>query len=88
MDVLDARERVTNTGIEIAVEGGVSAIAIFAGSPLLDSGDYTTPFLRMAGTYVISTAISWRVFPPLDREVTDAALSSMATPGAGVAGGT
>jgi len=87
MDVLDARERATNTGIEIAVGGGVSAVAIFAGSRLLDSGDYTTPFLIMAGAYVVSTAIYWRVFRPLDREVTDAAQASMATAEAGVAGG-
>jgi hypothetical protein len=73
MDVLDARERATNTGIEIAVGSGVSAIAIFAGSRLIDGGDFTTPFLIMADAYVVSTAIYWRVFRPLDREVTDAA---------------
>ena len=92
MDVLDARERATNTGIEIAVGGGVSAIAIFAGSRLLDGGDYTTPFLIMAGAYVISTAIYWRVFRPLDREVTAAAQASAARDteeqaSTGVAGG-
>lgn len=92
MDVLDARERATNTGIEIAVGGGVSAIAIFAGSRLIGGGDYTTPFLIMAGAYVVSTAIYWRVFRPLDREVTDAAEALAASDAAeqssaGVAGG-
>ena len=72
--------------------GGVSAVAIFAGSRLLDGGDYTTPFLIMAVAYVISTAIYWRVFRPLDREVTDAVQASAARDAeeqasAGAAGG-
>ena len=66
MEALDARERATNTGIEIAVGGAMAAIAIWFGSRLLDGGDYTTPFLIMAGCYVISTLIYWRAFRPLE----------------------
>ena len=66
MDVLDARERATNTGLEIAVGSGLSAIAILIGSRLLDSGDFTTPFLIMAVASLISTAIYWRVFRRLE----------------------
>ena len=66
MDVLDAKERATNTGLEIAVGSGLSAIAILIGSRLLDSGDFTTPFLIMAVASVISTAIYWRVFRRLE----------------------
>lgn len=92
MDVLDAGERATNTGIEIAVGSGISAGAIFVGSRLLDGGDFMTPFLIMAGAYAVSTAIYWRVFRPLDREVTDAAEALAASDSvervsAGVAGG-
>jgi len=66
MEVLDARERATSTGIEIAVGGAVTAVAIFAGSRLLDGGDYTTPFLIVGACYAISTAIYWRAFRPLE----------------------
>ncbi len=66
MEVLDARERATNTGIEIAVGGAMSAIAIWIGSRLLDSGDFTTPFLIMAGCYVISTMIYRDAFRSLE----------------------
>ena len=66
MDVLDAKERATNTGLEIAVGSGFSAIAILVGSRLLDGGDFTTPFLIMAGFSAISTLIYWRVFRRLE----------------------
>ncbi len=66
MDVLDARERATNTGLEIAVGGALSAGAIFVGARLLDAGDFTTPFMIMAGASLISTVIYWRVFRPLE----------------------
>ena len=85
MEVLDARERATNTGIEIAVGGAVSALALWGGSRLLDGGDFTTPFLIMGAAYVISTLIYWRVFRPLDAEITRQQ-AAPATPAA-VAGG-
>ncbi len=66
MEVLDARERATNTGIEMAVGGALSAVAIFAGSRLMDAGDFTTPFMIMAVCYLVSTLIYWRVFRPLE----------------------
>jgi MFS family permease len=69
MDVLDARERATNTGLEIAASAIVSAGAIWVGARMLDGGDFTTPFLIMAGASLVSTAIYWRVFRPLDREL-------------------
>jgi len=87
MDVLDARERATNTGIEIAVGGGVSAVAIFVGSRLIEGGDLMTPFLIMAAAYTVSTAIYWKVFRPLDREVSTTVPLSAGTQATGVAGG-
>ena len=66
MGVLDAKERATNTGLEMAVGGGVSAIAIYFGSRMLDGGDFTTPFFIMASGIAISSIIYWKVFRPLD----------------------
>ncbi len=66
MEVLEPRERATSTGIEIAVGGAVSAFAVFVGSRLLASGDFATPFVIMAGAYLVSTIIYWRMFRPLE----------------------
>ena len=66
MEVLDAGERATNTGIEIAVGSAVAAVAVLLGSRLMDSGDFATPFLIMATGYLVSTIIYWRVFRPLE----------------------
>ena len=66
MEVLEAKERATSTGMEIAVGGAVAAVAIFASSRLMDSGDFVTPFLIMAFGYLVSTLIYWRVFRPLE----------------------
>lgn len=66
MGVLDAKERATNTGLEMAVGGAVSAVAIWFGSRMLDGGDFTTPFFVMASAIGISSLIYWRVFRPLE----------------------
>ena len=67
MSVLDAKERATNTGLEMAVGGAVSAVAIWFGSGMLDGGDFTSPFIIMAAGIAISSVIYWRVFRPLER---------------------
>ncbi|MEE8337414.1 MAG: MFS transporter [Dehalococcoidia bacterium] len=85
MDVLDARERATNTGIEIAVGGALSALAILIGSRLLDSGDFTTPFMIMGVSFAISTLIYWRAFRPL--ELSELRVSEAAAASSSVAGG-
>ena len=66
MEVFNAKERATNTGLEIAAGGIMSAIAIVIGSRLIDSGDFTTPFLIMATALLVSTIIYWRVFRPVE----------------------
>ena len=68
MEVLDARERATGTGIEIASGGAVAALSILVSSWLMDGGDYATPFLIMAAAHLGSTAIYWKVFRPLEIE--------------------
>ena len=66
MEVLEPRERATSTGIEIAVGGAVSAVAIIVGSRFMESGDFTTPFMIMAAAYMASTMVYWRVFRPME----------------------
>ncbi len=78
MEVLNPRERATNTGIEIAAGGAMSAIAIVIGSRLIDSGDFTTPFLIMATAILASTIIYWRVFRPVEVARAGAAGPSLA----------
>ena len=62
MEILEAKERATSTGFEIAARGAVSAVAIMIGSRLLGSGDYATPFMIMAVAFLISTIIYWKAF--------------------------
>ena len=62
MEILEAKERATSTGFEIAARGAVSAVAIMIGSRLLGSGDYATPFMIMAIAFLISTIIYWKAF--------------------------
>ncbi|MCH7984847.1 MAG: MFS transporter [Chloroflexi bacterium] len=66
MGVLDAKERATNTGLEMAVGGAVSAVAIWFGSRMLNGGDFTTPFFIMGSAIALSSLIYWRVFRPLE----------------------
>ena len=66
MGVLDAKERATNTGLEMAVGGAVSAVAIWFGSRMLSGGDFTTPFIVMASSIALLSFIYWRVFRPLE----------------------
>ncbi|MCH8827504.1 MAG: hypothetical protein IIB16_11150 [Chloroflexi bacterium] len=72
MEVLEARERATGTGLEIAVGGGLSAVAVLVGTSLMGSGDFATPFLIMATGYLVSTLIYWKVFRPLEISERDA----------------
>ena len=66
MEVLDPRERATNTGLEIAAGGVMSAIAIAVGAWLVSNGDYATPFLIMADGILVSTLIYRRVLRPVE----------------------
>ncbi len=66
MDVLDARERATSTGLGITVGGALSAAAMHIGSRLMATGDFTTAFLINVACYLVSTVTYWRVFRPLE----------------------
>jgi MFS family permease len=66
MEVLDPRERATNTGFEIAAGGAMSAIAIVIASRMIDSGDFTTPFMIMETALLISAVLYWQMFRPIE----------------------
>lgn len=66
MEVLDARERATATGLEIALGAALSAPAIILSSRLMDSGDFATPFVLAAAAYLASTLIYWVAFRRLE----------------------
>ncbi len=66
IEVLDPRERATNTGFEIAVGGAMSAIAIVIASRMIDSGDFTTRFTMMAAALLISAVLYWQTFRPIE----------------------
>ncbi len=83
MSVLDAKERATSTGLELAVGGAVSAVAIWFGSRMLDGGDFTTPFIFMASSIAISSLIYWRVFRPL--ELSESGAPELPEPGVALA---
>ena len=76
MSVLEPRERATSTGIEIAVGSAVSAAAIFVSSRIMDTGDFTTPFMIMAAAYLVSTMIYWKVFRPIEIDAEEAELEA------------
>ncbi|MBI4306122.1 MAG: MFS transporter [Chloroflexi bacterium] len=69
MEVLDPKERATATGLEIALGAALSAPAIVLSSRLMDSGDFTTPFVIAAAAYLASTAIYWIAFRRLEMRV-------------------
>ena len=66
MGVLDAKERATNTGLEMAVGGAVSAVAIWFGSRMLNGAAFTTPFFILGPAIALSSLIYGRVFRPLE----------------------
>jgi hypothetical protein len=66
MEVLDAKERATSTGLEIALGAALSASAIVISSRLMESGDFTTPFVMAAVAYLASTLIYWVAFRRLE----------------------
>jgi MFS family permease len=66
MEVLNPRERATNTGVELAAGGAVGSLGMLIGSRLMSSGDFATPFLILAMSYLLSTIIYLKVFRPLE----------------------
>lgn len=62
MEILDSGERGTQVGVQHALSGAVNGGAAFLGARLMASGDFQTPFLFMAGAYVVGTVLFWRFF--------------------------
>ena len=55
MGQLQPSERATFVGISSMFTGGLAAIGAYIGASLMDAGDYRTPFIVMAVTYLLST---------------------------------
>jgi len=55
MGQLQPSERATFVGISSMFTSGLAAIGAYIGASLMDAGDYRTPFIVMAVTYLLST---------------------------------
>ncbi len=65
MEILDPGERGAMVGLRSTAQQTLSGLGAFAGSRLMASGDYVTPFVLMAGLYTASTVLFWVWFRPL-----------------------
>lgn len=73
MEILDPGERGTQVGIEMALASSLSGLASYVGARLMGVGDYTTPFLVMAGCYLIATLMFWQFFAGREADLSLAA---------------
>jgi len=55
MGQLQPSERATFVGISSMFTSGLAAIGAYIGASMMDAGDYRTPFIVMAVTYLLST---------------------------------
>lgn len=62
MEILDPGERGTQVGIQRALAGMLYGVAAYLGGQMMSTGDYHTPFLIMAGFYIVSIALFWFFF--------------------------
>lgn len=69
MEILDPGERGTQVGIQLALSSALSGVASYLGARLMNAGDFRTPFVLMAGCYLIATALFWQFFAGREREL-------------------
>jgi MFS family permease len=69
MEVLDPGERGTQVGIEMALASALSGLSSYVGARLMDMGDYSTPFIVMAGCYFIGTLMFWQFFAGREQDL-------------------
>jgi Na+/melibiose symporter-like transporter len=62
MEILDPAERGTQVGIQRAATAALYGGAGFIGGQFMSSGNFTTPFLLMAGCYLFSIMLFWTFF--------------------------
>ncbi|HSG16640.1 MAG TPA: MFS transporter [Anaerolineae bacterium] len=62
MEILDPGERGTQVGIEMALASALSGLASYVGAQLMELGDFRSPFIFMAGLYLIANLIFWHFF--------------------------
>ncbi|HSF82507.1 MAG TPA: MFS transporter [Anaerolineales bacterium] len=69
MEILDPGERGTQVGLEQALWSGLSGVAGYLGARMMDAGDFTSPFLLMAGLYLLAVIVFWRFFAGQESEL-------------------
>lgn len=62
MEILDPSERGTQVGIQRALSGIFYGIAAYFGGQMMNAGNYRSPFIIMAGFYIVSIALFWYFF--------------------------
>lgn len=62
MEILDPAERGTQVGIQRALTAALYGGAGYVGGLLMNSGNFSTPFLLMAACYVLSILLFWTFF--------------------------
>jgi MFS family permease len=62
MEILDPSERGTQVGIQRALSGLFYGVAAYFGGLMMNAGNYQSPFLIMAGIYIVSIALFWYFF--------------------------
>lgn len=69
MELLDPAERGTQVGLEQALWSGLSGLAGYLGARMMDAGDFTSPFVLMAGLYLVAVIVFWRFFGGQESEL-------------------
>lgn len=69
MEILDPGERGTQVGIQLALSSALSGAASYLGARLMNAGDFRTPFLIMAGCYLVATVLFWQFFAGREKEL-------------------
>jgi MFS family permease len=69
MEILAPSERGTQVGLQHAFSGAVTGGAALIGARLMDAGDFQSPFIFMAGAYLIGTLLFWQFFRGKERQM-------------------
>lgn len=74
MELLDPGERATMVGLRATVGQILAGVGSFAGSRLMTSGDFVTPFYVMAALYAAAAVLFWIWFRPMERGTAEIAV--------------
>jgi MFS family permease len=82
MEILDPGERGTQVGIEMGLASALSGLASYIGARLMGVGDFRTPFILMAGLYLVAALMFWQFFAGKEPELKVATTVDGAEPAA------